>query len=269
MDFPPTRMVIVGERSRDFAIRAGAGALPEGVGYPKLLATVAIAADGRTVRIGGQLFAVAPASRRQGRKKIVYALAGDPARVLKLVRPDTLNHHNAFKAMQQTIERRQILEQNYVPHARVLQWDPEGPPYCYLVQERLPADAVSVAGLILEAGLTEDNVRQMAEIVNRFEDGRLYQLDTNPHNWYRCLARDGRTELRYADGKVYLYDERWAFQRVGLLQWLGARYVQNAREDCAAIPTASDFEKLQAGWAARSDPLALWWKRHLNHRHQP
>ena len=257
--FPPTHMVTVGEKPEK-ALSDGARVLPPAVDYQKLLDTIVVSEEDGKVRIDEKVFEIAHVPPLLGSKKMAFQLKDKPL-MLKLVRPNTNNHHNAFKSLFQTIDRQKVLEEYRVPHTKVLEYDAKGPPYRYLVQEM--AEGESIAELIRADLLTEEDVRQMAEIINRFEKGRVWQLDTNPHNWVRRTKSDGSTELVYVDGKVYLYDEEWEFKHVGLWQWFDKQYVEKSTWKTAAIPKAQDVAVFYALWHEAPSALA-WWKKYLD-----
>lgn len=274
IDFPPTHMVVIAEKPKDISSVVEAQLLPEGVDYKKLLATIELREEEHIVKIGDREFRIDPKSRRQGTKKICYALEDDPTQVIKFARGDTLNLHSVFRSFQQTIESQDILDTYQVPRAKILDWDGKeenhhGPPYCYFLQECVASKGPLAADLIRRGEIIEEDVKQMAEMINKFEDERVYQIDTNPFNWYRVTDEDGKTTMVYGDGKVYCYDEQWQFKYVGLLQWLNPDYVEKARDDCAAIPTRHAFEELQVEWDKRNDNLAQWWKKYLKPVYQP
>lgn len=235
--------------------------------YRQLFSTIEVDHDGQLIRIGNEQFRVT-GEPIMGTKKIIYRLADYPDQVLKVVRADTHNDHNVFKSMYQIVERQPVLDQYQVPHLKILSADPNGPPYRYLIQEAAPAEAVSAAELIKSGQLSEEDSRQMADIVNRFEQGKVWQLDTNPFSWFRIPTPDGQTKMTYASGKVYRYDEQWEFRRVGLLQWLQPEYVASGENYAATIPLAKDYHHLQADWPAGSKQID-WWKKYLDPRLQP
>jgi len=219
------------------------------------------------LRVGDKRFSIDAEVALQGTKRMVFYRSDEPDRVVKVPRVDGENAHNCFKAMLQTIERQNVLDEYGVPHLPVLDYDRDGPPYRYLEQKRLPENARCAADLILNGEITEGDVKQMAKIVNEFELKRQWQLDTNPYNWYRVQGANGENVMTYADGKVYIYDERWAFPRKGLLQWLIPELLPGKTEDvterCAAIPGEALADNTESWLDLQSDPVK-WWLKHLD-----
>jgi hydroxymethylpyrimidine pyrophosphatase-like HAD family hydrolase len=233
----------------------------EAVDYEALLKTISIDQEANMVTIGDQRFEVESIRPSVGSKKWAFKLKGRPE-VLKVVRPDTNNHHNIFKSFSQTIDREKILDEFQVPHTKITGRDPHGPPYRYCTQEVITR-GVSVADLIRSHSLTEEDVRTIAEIVNRFEKSKLWQLDTNPHNWFRIKNDDGTSSLTYVDGKVYRYDEQWEFKRVGLLQWTDPSFIERGQEFSASIPKEKEVVEFSKLWREGDEKLT-WWKRYLS-----
>ncbi|MBN8550080.1 MAG: methyltransferase domain-containing protein [Deltaproteobacteria bacterium] len=233
------------------------------VNYDRALSEIRIDRAAGTVDIGTKHFELSSAKSMLGTKREVFFLSGEPRCVLKIPRVDGLNVHNCFKAMQQTIVHDDILDLHRVPHPKVLEFDTAGPPFRFLVQEALPEGAECAADLIEQGRLTEADIEALATIVNSFEREKRWQLDTNPFNWYRVIRPDGKPELMYADGKVYRYDEKWSFARVGLLQWIDPRYVREADGRGARIPEAREVDNPSAWWSA-DDELCHAWERHLD-----
>ncbi len=266
--FPPTHMVVVG--TKPGKRKDGDQIIEDGVDYRKLKDTIEHNEEARTVRIEGKEFEVLEGAV-QGSKKMVFHLEGEPPRVLKVVRKDGLNDHTMFKAMYQSIVREHLLVSNRVPHARILEIDPEGPPYRYFVQEAIPQGSICAAELIKDGSLTEEDVKQMATYINSFELGRKWQIDTNPFNWYRVTKEDGTTEMVYIDGKVYRYDEDWEFRKIGLLQWTNPEYVDGMSVHTAIVPKRTKYEELRKGWADddNNSEEIMWWKKYLSPVLQP
>lgn len=259
LPFFDTHMTVVGHKPGVSEASPSFAELPL-VNYDRILDQIKVETGQGFAEVGDRHFELASDKVLLGSKRQVYYLAGEPKNVLKLPRTDGLNVHNCFKAMQQSIAHEDVLESHQVPHLKILDYDKAGPPYRFLVQEALPADAECAADLIMQGRLTEADIATLAGIVNRFELEKRWQLDTNPFNWYRVTKPDGGSELVYADGKVYRYDEKWAFSRVGLLQWIDPGYVKNARERCAVVPEASAAEHPSTWWKMGDDEPRLWAK---------
>lgn len=265
---PPTHMVVVGTKPGERLKSTSEVAIPE-VDYQKLKETIQIDEQKGVVTIDGKEFEVEKGREIKGSKKQVFWLKGEPRRVLKVIRKESVNEHAAFKAMYQAVEREDILDLYEVPHMRVLEKDPNGPPYRYYIQEGVPQDGVSAADLIASNALTKRDITQMAGYINRFELGKTWQLDTNPFNWYRVVDDKGESQMVYIDGKVYRYDENWEFKRIGLLQWIKPDYVINLPNSTALIPKATEYEELVEGWKNNNDEVVSWWRQALNPQLQP
>lgn len=268
--FPATHMVAVGIKPG----LAENGVLIQepinAVDYQAVKDSISVDGENGVVTIGDKQFKVSEDQKPlQGSKKTVYRLEGDLPRVLKVVRKDGINDHTIFKAMFQSITRESLLDEYRVPHMRILEVDPQGPPYRYFVQEAIPEGSVSAATLITEGSLTEIDVAQMASHINSFELSKKWQLDTNPFNWYRVTKPDGTTEMVYIDGKVYPYDEKWEFKKIGLLQWTDPRYVSGLTTRSATIPKVKEYEALVQGWPDAADEKIKWWKKNLSPLLQP
>jgi ubiquinone/menaquinone biosynthesis C-methylase UbiE len=273
IDFPATHMIIVGEKPiavpspEDQSMIADRQEMPV-IDYKKIFSTMKIDGEGKVVKIDDKEYLLS-GKPIIGTKKMVFQLEGSPKRVLKIVRSDTHNDHNAFKTMYQTIERQSVLQGMNTPHLKIIERDPGNPPWRYVIQEALPEGSVSAAELIESGEISEEDVKQMAEIINRYEKGKEWQLDTNPFGWFRVTREDGSTQMVYVSSKVYRYDERWEFKKIGLLQWIDPHYVQNSQFFCAAIPRARDYEKMKEKWQEKGDQVIGWWKKYLDPSLQP
>ncbi len=267
IDFPPTHMIIVGEKPYDIKVRARAIEDKDpAIDYEKIISTVRIDRDTHRVYIGEDIFEVEDIL--EGSKTYICRLKNDTSKVLKIVRADTYNLHNVFKSIYQIIERQNVLDAYETPHVHLLSHDGPKPPYRYLIQEDIPKGSVNAAELIKGHALKEDDIRQMAEIVNKYEKKKEWQIDTNPYSWFRVTQDDGTTQMIYVSNKVYRYDEQWKFRKVGLLQWLDPKYVENANYFSAEIPTAKEYEELQNMWSQESEEISAW-KKYLDKDIQP
>jgi len=268
-DFPMTHMVIIAEKPEVASENIeDQGALPEEVDYQKILDSIHVDLEKEVVTIGDQEFQIDRESMKIGTKKIILRLKEHPDLILKFVRNDTRNNHNVFKSMYQIIERQKILDEFGVQHFKIVDSDKQDPPFCYVVQEKAPDNAFSAADLIMQGSLTEEDIRQIAEIVNKFEKSKKWQIDSNPFSWFRVTKEDGSTQMVYASGKVYLYDEAWEFRKIGLLQWIDPEYIKQGKDFCAAIPTKKDYKEFWQRWQNGGGVIDAW-KKYLDIRLQP
>ncbi|MFA6437250.1 MAG: methyltransferase domain-containing protein [Candidatus Paceibacterota bacterium] len=268
-DFPMTHMVVVAEKPEAvFEDAEEQKILPEEVDYKKILNSISVDLEREVVNIGGQEFQIDRESIKIGTKKIILRLKEYPDLVLKFVRGDTRNDHNVFKSMYQIIERQKTLDEFGVPHLNIIDSDKEGPPFRYVIQERAPEGAPSAADLIMQGNLTEEDIKQIAEIVNKFEKSKKWQIDSNPFSWFRITKENGSTQMVYISGKVYRYDEAWEFRKIGLLQWIDSDYVKQGKDFCAAIPTKKDYEEFWQKWQSGGGTIDIW-KKYLDIRLQP
>jgi ubiquinone/menaquinone biosynthesis C-methylase UbiE len=265
--FPATHMIIVGEKpaissSDEQFVAAGKQEMPA-IDYKKIFSTMKINEEDKIVQIDDKEY---PFVEKPivGTKKLVFYLEGNPKRVLKIVRSDTRNDHNAFKAIYQTIERQSVLQEMRTPHLKIIEHDPGSPPWRCVIQEALPNGSVSAAELIESGEISEEDVKQMSEIINKYEKGKEWQLDTNPFGWFRVTREDGSTQMIYVSSKVYRYDERWEFRKIGLLQWIDPHYIHNSQFFCAEIPRVRDYEKMKEDWQKKDNKAANWWKKYLD-----
>lgn len=260
---PATHMVIVAEKPKTAVSKSPTAAEQElpMIDYEKLLSSINFDEKRMTVHIGDKEFSVAP-KPLVGTKKNILTLEGGKT-VLKTARSNTHNSHGVFKSFFQIIERQNILEEAQTPHLKILEADPEGPPYRFVIQEALPKNSRSAADLIMSGELTEKDIKQMAEIVNKYELDKTWQLDTNPSSWFRVTNEDGSTQMIYVSGKVYRYDEQWEFKKIGLLQWTFREFVKNAQNYSAAIPTEKMRQNFLKEWRKDSEIIS-WWKKYLH-----
>jgi len=273
LSFPTTHMIVKGKKPKSIFMKIFSSKsknIESAVDYEKLKNTVYPDIEKGIVTIDNRIFLISkyyPIIR--GSKKIIYHIKENNIRILKTVRSDGLNDHAIFSAMYQSVAREKILDEFNIPHMRVLETDPQGPPYRYYVQECLPKGAVCATELIKSNTLNEKDIFQMAAYINLFELGKIWQLDTNPFNWYKVKTENGKTQMVYVDGKIYKFDEDWEFRRIGLLQWLDPKYTENLSVHSALIPKAKEYEKLKNEWESRKDKHSTWWKKYLNIFIQP
>lgn len=269
--FPPTHMVVVGKKpkvhvvGRDLKTEDGFEA-----DYKKLKESIVYTSEKHILTIGDKEFEISKEHEPiAGSKKTVYHLEGNPPRVIKVVRKDALNDHAVFRAIYQSVVREDILDKYQIPHVRVIEVDPKGPPYRYFIQEAISDNAICAAELIRQNNISKEDIAQMASYINTFELRKEWQLDTNPFNWYRVINEDGSSQMVYVDGKVYHYDENWEFKRIGLLQWIDTRYVTGMNVKTAIIPKANDFESFKEVWGKGESDIILLWKKYLHPSLQP
>lgn len=208
-------------------------------------------------------FLIDPSSKREGKKFQLFKLADDPSKVVKFVSQTTktlpYDHQvNLAKAFTQIVERQSILLDYAVPHLRILDYDRCGPPYRFVVQESLPAGAISMADLLLQNKLTQETIASFCSIIERFEKEKRFQVDSNPFAWYLTPDDSEKTKLVYASSKVYSYDERWSFTRVGLPQWCMPEQFLSKSHFEAAIPTTSQLEVFYTKWCTEMDSFKIW-----------
>lgn len=261
----PTHMVISGRKPNENG-HEYQGSDPA-VDYEKIVSTIHIDEEGGRISIGEAVFDI-DSMVGMGAHKRVFALR-DTREVIKIVRTDEPDIHNVFKSMQQMIDRQHILEDHNVPHMDIVSVDPEGPPYRYVIQKMIPENAVCAAELILQDGLADRDIQQMADIVNAFELGKMWQIDTNPYNWYRVTDENGKTTMVFVGGTVYSYDERWQFSRVGLLQWVDKQYIERGRNSSSAIPKAHEADLFAENWSSMPSRSAELWRERLSQTVQP
>jgi ubiquinone/menaquinone biosynthesis C-methylase UbiE len=267
IDFFLTHMVVVGHKPKDESREAGVVEIPF-VDYQAVLDLIVVNEKEGLLVIDGRQFAVGELVG-QGAHKRAYRLKDGSDCVIKIARKDRPNIHSVFKSMQQAIERQPILEELNVPHMRIVDYDQKGPPFRYVIQEAIPKTAICAAKLIKDNALTEEDINQIAGVVNKFELGKQWQIDTSPYNWFRVKREDGRTEMVYTGGTVYRYDEAWAFSRIGLLQWIDPRYILGGVAEATAIPKALEADEFAKKWAEADSPMIGWWKKHLSPILQP
>lgn len=261
VDFPPTHMIVYGEKplSKRQRFHKTSYVFPAIVDYTGLAASVIVDVKQHTVVCGTRQFRVTRDEPLVGDKKRIYYVEGEQRCVLKVIRPDVYNLHNAFKSMFQIVERQHVLKAYGVNHMTILDYDHDGPPYRFVVQEAFPEEAICAADLIVNNTLTGSDIRQIAEVVNSFETQKEWQLDMNPFSWFRAPSSNSQaTVMVYVAGKVYRYDERWRFWNIGLPQWTDSRYIQEASEFTAAIPKQKDVRRQQDLWRSHPEKLGLW-----------
>lgn len=279
IDFPPTHMIVSGKKPSVEEIEGAIDIQPQVVDFDQLLDSIEInKTDGVIIfhpwkkldndNLVGSTDSVAvnPQPIAVGKKFTLYQLRDNPRQVIKIPNRDYFNSLNyaqkinQFKSLFQTIDRQSVLDQYQTAHLAVTATDSAGPPYRYLIQEALPEGSSCLASFILSESLTEEDVRQICEIINLYEKNKIYQLDTNPFSWYRVPQPDGSFRLTYVSGKVYSYHDDWTFSQIGLLQWTDKKYIENASYYSAAIPKNRDQIQFTQRWHSDSEAYLLWKK---------
>ncbi len=230
----------------------------------KLLKSIIWNPEKLELRIGEKTFKISDKiAPIIGTKKIAYLLENETEfiKVVKNSNPDT---QEIFQAMQLTFDGQEILKQYQIPTPKILEFDPAGPPFRYFIQEAVPSRSISAAELIKAGLLTENDIKHIAEIVNKFELEEKWQIDTNPFNWYRS-----NDQMTYVDGKVYSYSSDWEFKKVGLLQWTNPKFILNAVNKSAAIPSQNEQEEFAKSWTVSTNQQILLWKKYLDITLQP
>jgi ubiquinone/menaquinone biosynthesis C-methylase UbiE len=260
-----THMVVTAEKPLGADVE-DAQEIPE-VDYKALVQTIHVDEEAGIARIGDNEFKilnkVGTGSHKRG-----FVLE-DGKHVIKIVRSDRVNLHGIFKSVQQMIDRQPILKEFGVPYMPITDKDPDGPPYRYVVQERIPSGSHSAAEMILHGDLVEEDVRQMATFINAFELSKRFQIDTNPYNWYRVTQPDGTTQMTYIGGTVFSYDEMWDFKRIGLIQWCIPGFIQGSEHWESIVPKATDVDSFAKNWHSLDTPVIQWWKKYLSVTVQP
>lgn len=261
----PTHMVVVGYKEQTATIKTEDNKIKP-VDFPSLLNSIKIKDD--SIKIDHQEFPRGELLGR-GQHKEVYLLDdGKNDKVIKIVRKDMTTFYSAFSSLQQSVERQYILENFGVKYMKIYDYDRNGPPYRFLIQEKIPKGSICASELIISGELKEENIAQMAQIVNAFENSKQWQIDTNPFNWYRT-NKDGKSEMVYIGGTVYRYNENWSFDKVGLLQWVDPRYVESSQNQSAKIPNQTEVQDFAKRWHKLDTKYANWWKKYLSLNFQP
>ncbi|MDP8234157.1 MAG: methyltransferase domain-containing protein [Candidatus Saelkia tenebricola] len=265
VELSPTHMIVVADKpliDSEVGGQIGTEGAIDVINYQNLFDSITIDSERGIVRIDDNEFLVDMDSVKISSKHVVFELKDREGYVLKIVRSDTRSAHNVFKSMYQIVERQDILDEFGIPYLKVAEFDTAGPPYRYVVQEAALEGSISAADLILNGELSEVDILQIAEIVNRFEKSKQYQLNMNPYAWYRVKNDDGTTQMVYFSGIVYLYDERWEFRYIGLMQWIDKKYLEGAEDYRAVVPSINEYREFYSyDWLdSSSDPIRVWKK---------
>jgi hypothetical protein len=201
----------------------------------------------------------------QGYHKQVFVIddkKGD--KVIKVVRKEAKNIISAFLSFEQAIKNQEVLEKLKLNFTKIIDFDKKGPPYRYLVEEKIPDSGICVSELIKNGTLEEDDVRQISEVVNNSEKDKKWQLDMSPFNWFKVGDK-----LVYTGGTVYDYDENWSFVRVGLMQWIDPKFVIQSNGQSTKIPSGEERKNFMGQWDDFNAVWGQWWKKYLNINIQP
>ena len=166
---------------------------------------------------------------------------------------------NLTKAFFQTVSRQEELEAaNIPPHLSVVEHDETGPPYRYVIQEALPASARSLADEILDGNLNDAIIKEICGYINSLEQGKRYQIDSNPFAWY---LDESKTTWRATD--LRLRQSLCLWWTLGVLSsWSVA--VVSTRIDLgwgyysAAIPTSSQISEFLGTWCNDPSSFQVW-----------
>ncbi len=261
----PTHMVIVGQKEPIITSETEERKIKP-VSFTSLLDSIKV--KNESIKIDQQEFPKGELLGRGQHKEVYLVDDGENDKVIKIVRKDMTTFYSAFSSLQQSVERQYVLDNFGVKYMKIYDYDRNGPPYRFLIQEKIPKGSICASELIINGELKEENVAQMAQIVNGFENSKQWQIDTNPFNWYR-VNKNGETEMVYIGGTVYRYNEKWSFDKVGLLQWLDPRYVETSQNQSAKIPNQTEVQAFVKRWHNLDTKYATWWKRYLNTNTQP
>lgn len=285
--FPATHMVVSGTKPPAQALGATTGVSETNLGatdFAVLRQSIVIDEENGFIQFRPltgrpnfpqktKTFAIDPATKKEGNKFVIYALKDRPDQIIKLPSSHTTDQTfeqqvNLTKAFFQTVSRQEELEAANIPHLSVVEHDETGPPYRYVIQEALPASARSLADEILDGNLNDAIIKEICGYINSLEQGKRYQIDSNPFAWYLDESKPPGEQLIYASGKVYAYDERWEFSRVGLLQWCQPELILGGEYYSAAIPTSSQISDFWKTWCNDTSSFQVW-KRYLHRSVQP
>jgi len=195
----------------------------------------------------------------QGYHKQVFEIDDEKNdKVIKIVRKDAKNIVSAFLSFKQAIENQKVLEELGLNYTKIVDFDKSGPPYRFLIQEKIPDDSVSVADLIKNKKLNENDIYQIAEIVNKLEKDKKWQLDMSPFNWFKVGDK-----LIYTGGTIYSYDKKWSFIKLGLIQWIDPKFVIQSNGQSTKIPSKKEKKDFFNQWKSLDTPQIKWWKKYL------
>ena len=195
----------------------------------------------------------------QGYHKQVFEIDDEKNdKVIKIVRKDAKNIVNAFLSFKQAIENQKVLEELGLNYTKIVDFDKNNSYYRYLIQEKIPSDGVCVAELIKDGELKENDIYQIAKIINKLEINKKWQLDMSPFNWFKVGDK-----LVYTGGTVYVYDEHWAFVKVGLIQWIDPKFVKESEGQSTKIPSEQDKKEFIVKWNNLDTAQKRWWKKYL------
>lgn len=230
--------------------------LMENIIFENLLKSILI--EDKMIKIEGKIFPV-KGMIGQGYHKQVFEIDDEKNdKVIKVVRKGAKNIASAFLSFKQAIENQKILQNLKVNYTKIIDFDKSGPVYRYLIEEKIPKKGICAAELIKGGNLEENDVYQIAKIINKSEIDKKWQLDMSPFNWFKVGDR-----LIYTGGTVYDYDKNWSFIRLGLMQWIDPKFVSQSDRQSTKIPSEQEKKEFIIKWNGWNTTQTKWWKRYL------
>lgn len=261
-----THMVIVAHKDQTTIIDKKDDKKIKPIDFSLLLDSVKVKND--SIKVDNQEFPKGELLGRGQHKEVYLVDDGKNDKVIKIVRKDMTTFYSAFSSLQQSVERQFVLDNFGVKYMKTYDYDKSGPPYRFLIQEKIPKGSICASDLVTNGELKEENVAQMAQIINAFENSKQWQIDTNPFNWYR-VYKNGKSEMVYIGGTVYRYNENWSFDKVGLPQWVNPKYIEGSQNQSAKIPNQAEAQDFAKRWQNLDTKYATWWKKYLDLNIQP
>jgi hypothetical protein len=131
--------------------------------------------ENKMIKVDNQIFPI-KGMIGQGYHKQVFVINDEEKnKVIKVVRKDAKNIVSAFLSFEQAIENQKVLEELGLNYTKIIDFDKNKFYYRYLVQEKISNDGVNVADLIKNKKLNENDIYQIAEIVNKLEKDKKWQ----------------------------------------------------------------------------------------------
>ena len=213
----------------------------------------------KIIKIDDKIFPITGIIGQGYHKQVFEINDGKKDKVIKIVRKEAKDIASAFLSFKQAIENQEVLKNFGLNYTKIMDFDKKGELPRYLIEEKIPNNGVSVSELIKNNGLTEIDIRQIAEIVNKLEKDKKWQLDMSPFNWFKVGDK-----LVYTGGTVYVYDEDWAFVKVGLIQWVDPKFVNESEGQSTKIPSEQEKKEFMTKWNSLVDTVQKrWWKKYL------